>query len=136
MYASIYAWQIKTSLDKWVHSVAEKMESPEYDAEVKDKLRVLADDYLKYKKKKDVLKIIPPANTISKTLSAILDNDPYAKVVAVSGVAAIDIDQLVILQGEYNRCVIKLNKQLDKRIPSLVGKLFRVRKLEELVFLM
>ena len=134
MHATIYAKQLRTTLDKWVSVAIDNIEAPGFSDEMRSKIRALADDYYNIKKKKNAIKRIPFASAIAEELLSLVEN-PSVHITGARDDPDLDFDQLLILQAEYNSCVWKLENLLAKPLPSIIGKIFRVKRLTELGYL-
>ena len=156
MRAMVYAKRMKTYLDSWILNIFDQIKSPDFDAGTKEKLQPLADEYFSGRKRKNPLKTVSQVKSISSILrtaeNSILQKgkaEPKANSLAAvlrpesnddldEGFAETDDydedtdDKFRFLRYEYNRYAEKLNSRLEKPIPSLVGKICFIKRLEVL----
>jgi len=131
--AIVYARKMEPDIDAWVFQAAESAKRHSSDTAAVNMFLLTADNYFNCKKSRDILKKVSIVNQLAAQavsmadsgmlrVSAELENNEF------SG----SIERLIELRPLYNRCVRNLSKRLEKRIPATIGKLFRVRRLEEL----
>ena len=130
--AIVYIKKMSVYMDEWVRRTAEMAESPIYDRKSADAFRALSHEYFGYRKYKDTLKKITLVNSMAE-LSEPLEFS--AGNAGAEGLLSARLDaaaNIGLLRTEYNECARKLNDRLKKRIPAVIGKLFRMSALEEL----
>jgi hypothetical protein len=127
--ATVCVQQMESQLDLWVSFVIDMTKTVRCDEVIACRLNNLADDYSKLKKSKDLLKKIPYINEMSEQLLLIEDYCPFGNTL---GLTAEAVKRIQVLGMEYNRCINELDRRLNKRAAALIGKLFRVSRLEKL----
>ncbi|MDR0491755.1 MAG: hypothetical protein LBH28_10980 [Oscillospiraceae bacterium] len=132
MRAYISAKAMKKHLDVVIRVLVEQALKQDIDPAVKEQLQSLADKYSGFRKNKDVLKKIPLANSIVSLYYSLEIGSAHLDSAGVRDEIKSELNNVRLLEGEYNYCAEALNKQLSKRFISNAGKLFRMKKLEEL----
>ena len=132
LLAYMSAKALREDLDVFVDFIVRQVSKHAADSASKTELLSLADSYSGMRKNKHTFKRIPLVNSLVSSYisleigsSAVVDSDARREINE-----ALQDSQL--LREGYNNDVKNLNRQLDKRLSGIVGKLFRMKKLEEL----
>lgn len=123
---------MRENLDKWVEGTVELAESSDTGRKAADDFRALAQDYFSYKRYKEIMKAVSLVNSLAAMAAPLEDEAFGTKAGKILAARADSADRVEPLRNEYNNCVRRLNSRLDKKIPAVVGKLFRISRMEKL----
>ena len=130
--AYMSAKALREDLDVFVGFIVRQVSKQDADPASKKALLSLADSYSGLRKNKHALDRIPLVNSlvssyISLNIGPEQTGDSEARYELSEALHNIEL-----LREGYNYDVRSLNRQLGKRLPGIVGRLFRMKELEEL----
>lgn len=132
MRAFISARTLKEHLDVIVRFIVDQTNEQNADPDSLAQLQSLTDRYSGLIKKKDAFETIQLTNSIVDLYKSLRINPPIPDDYGAREKLGAALEIIGILRFEYNDCVERLNKMLDKRALAIPGKLFRMKKLETL----
>ena len=132
MHAFVVAKSMKEHLDVIVSFIVKQANELCTDPDSNAQFQSLADSYSSLRKKRYALEVIPLANSIAKLYSSLELGSTTQYYPAARDDFREALEIIGMLRKEYNSNVERLNKQLDNRLLAVAGKLFRMKKLEEL----